>query len=138
MATRKSNSTQSALDKFHVGQRVILVLSSATGWQDRNGEEGVVTKARRNGSWYCTNSKTSVTGYVDGLRYAVRYRGGESNFSEDMLRAACDGDEHSTWEAFTKATGIDLAKVATASMSDRNCKNAGFEIRGTIKKRVTK
>jgi hypothetical protein len=99
-------------DKFRVGQRVILVLDAASGWKQANGEEGVVVGPKKHGMYWMRNLDDSGPRELDtgSERYAVRWKGGIANFLEYQLRGAYDGEEASTWDAFTKATGIRIDK----------------------------
>jgi hypothetical protein len=96
-------------DKFRVGQEVILALDAATQWERGNGEFGVVVGPKKSGTFSCNRLGATGPGSPQhGERYAVRWKGGVSNFEEEQLRAIYDGERLSTWEKFAKATGLQI------------------------------
>lgn len=96
-------------DKFHVGQEVVLVLDAYSGWQSANGEIGVVIGPKRRDMYMCSNLDGSgPSKAVESERYAVRWKGGTTNFCEYQLRAIYEGEPLSTWTAFERVTGLRL------------------------------
>lgn len=126
MAARKSSSTvppnphqpgrpgvfatklrTKAPDKFHVGQRCVLVLDEASGWAPFDGEPCTITGPKMRRSLWCHDWDGGNRNFQRrSERYAISFAGGELCVRESQLRAR-DGDELSTWDKFEKLTGIN-------------------------------
>src|SRR6266496_1008708 len=113
MIARKSSGSSrrcdSSPDKFRVGQKVMLVNLDGGGWEQANGEIGVVIAPKIYAVYQCGPLEGDGRRGPDaGARYGVRWRRGLNHFCESQLRAIYDGEQLSTWERFRKATGIRI------------------------------
>lgn len=112
---RRAKPTPKGPDKFYVGQRVTFKFpDDGDGWDRLNGEEAVVIEAQRWAKWDCGNfDNEDADGYFWGWGYTLRLAnyGRCVSAGEEHLRPLYDGEKLSTWEKFTKKTGIDVRRL---------------------------
>jgi hypothetical protein len=107
-------------DKFHVGQRCVLVLDSKSGWAPWNGELCTIVEPRTARNIWCHNCDGSDRNFQRGTqRYGITCARGDLFVRESQLRAVYDGEELSTWEKFEKSTGLNLRGELVAVKSTR-------------------
>jgi len=108
-------------DKFHVGQRAMLVLDSTTGHEPSNGQIVTILRQRVWGEWECGDPFSNRPAAVhSGWRYAVTHPWDLREwFVEECMLRPLDGDQASSWEAFEKATGFRPDREAVTAKAKR-------------------
>jgi len=115
--TAKRKSTPPLTQRFHVGQRCILVLDAKSGWAPFNGEECVVTEPKRRMNIWCEDWDGGNRKFKRGEeRYVVEFGDFALSVRETDLRPLYDGEQLSTWDEFAKITGLRLDRAVVQGL----------------------